>query len=62
MFPEHVLMLHRARRFIIDVQPNFPRVAVTVRAKYVDRIVPAACRFSVVVKNPIELVMRWLRV
>jgi hypothetical protein len=44
------------------VLPNFSCVAVTVRAKDVDRIVPAACRFAVMVKHSIELVMRWLRV
>jgi hypothetical protein len=60
MFPEHALMLYRAHCFIIDVQPNFPCVAVTVRAKNVDRIMPAACRFAVMVENPIELVTRWL--
>jgi hypothetical protein len=27
--------------------------------KNIDGIMPAACRFAVMVKNPIELVMRW---
>jgi hypothetical protein len=60
MLPEHVLVLHRAHCFIIDVQPDFPCVAVTVRAKDVHRIVPAACRFAVMVEDSIELVIRWL--
>ena len=60
MVPKHVLMSHRAHCFIIDVQPNFPCVAVSVRVKDVDIIVPTACRFSVMVEHSIELVMRWL--
>ena len=62
MLPEHVA----SRRphvpsgslhcFIIDVQPNFPCVAVSGRVKNIDRIVPVACRFAVMV----ELVMRLL--
>jgi len=62
MLPEHILVSHLGYCFIVDVQPNFPCVAVTVRAKYVDRIVPAACIFAVMVEDSIELVVRWLRV
>jgi hypothetical protein len=41
--PEHVLMSHRIHYFIIDVQPNFPCVAISVLVKNVDCIMPAAC-------------------
>jgi hypothetical protein len=60
MLPEHVLMSHPAHCFIIDVQPNFPCVAVSVRLKNINSIVPAARRFAVMVEYSIELVMRWL--
>ena len=60
MLPEHVLVSHRAHGFIIDVQPNFPCVAVSILVKNIDRIVPAACRFAVMVEDSIELVTRWL--
>jgi hypothetical protein len=60
MLPEHILMSHQAHCFIIDVQPTFPCVAVSVRVKNVDRIVPAACRFAVMIEHSIELVMRCL--
>jgi hypothetical protein len=60
MLPENVLMPHRAHCFIIDVQPTFPFVPVSVRVQNIDRIVPAACRFAVMVEHSIELVMRWL--
>jgi hypothetical protein len=60
MLPEHVLISHPGHCFIIDVQPNFPCAAVSVWAKNIHRIVPAACRFAVMVENPIELVTRWL--
>jgi hypothetical protein len=62
IFPEHVPMLHRAHCFIINVQPNFPCVAVSVLVENIHRIVPAACRLAVMVKHSIELVMRGLRV
>jgi len=61
MLPEHVLMSYRAHCFIIDVQPNLPGVAVSVRVKNIDSIVPAACVFAVMVEHSKELVMRWLR-
>jgi hypothetical protein len=60
MLPEHVLMSHPGHYFIIDVQPIFPCVTVSVRVKDIDRIVPAACRITVMVENSIELVTRWL--
>jgi hypothetical protein len=41
MLPEHVFMSHRAHRFIIDVQPKFPCVSISVLMKNIDRIVPA---------------------
>ena len=58
--PEHVLMSHRFHYFIIDMQPNFPCAAVSVLGKNIDCIMPATCRFAVMVKDSIELVMRWL--
>jgi len=60
MLPEHVLMSQPGHYFIIDVQPNFPCVAVSVPVKNIDRIMPVACRFAVVIEYSIELVMRWL--
>ena len=36
------------------------QLAVSVWVKNIDRIVPAACRFAVMVEHSIELVMRWL--
>jgi len=60
MLPEHVLMSHPGHCFIIDVQPNFPCVTVTVLVKNIDRIVPAARRFAVMVEHSIKLVMGWL--
>jgi hypothetical protein len=44
------------------MQPYFPCVAVSVRVKNINIncTMPAACRFAVMVKDPIKLVMRWL--
>ena len=41
----------------IDVQPNFPAVAVAVQVKNINCIV-AACRFAVTVELSKELAMR----
>ena len=60
ILPEYVLMSHRAHCFIIDVQPN-SCVAVSVRVKNVDCIVPAIRRLAMMVEHSIKLVMRWLR-
>ena len=57
VFPEHVLVSHPGHCFIINVQPNFRCVATPVRGKNIHRIVPAACRFAVMVKHSMELVM-----
>jgi hypothetical protein len=60
MLPEQVPMLHQPHSFIIDVQPNFPCVTVSIRVKNIDHIVPAACRCDVIVEYSMELVMWWL--
>jgi hypothetical protein len=60
VLPEHVLVSHRAHRVIIDVQPNFSCVAVSVRLKNVNSIVTAARRFAVMVEYSIEFIMRWI--
>jgi hypothetical protein len=60
VLPEHTLISHPGHCFIIDVQPIFPCAAVSVRAKNIHSIVPAACRFAVMVEDSIELVIRWL--
>jgi hypothetical protein len=57
--PEHVLMLHRTHRFILNMQPSFPAAAVPVRAENINRIVPAAHRLAVMVEHSIQLVMHW---
>jgi hypothetical protein len=49
MAPKHVLVPHRANNFIVNVKPNFPATAVSVRVEHVDRIVPAARELAVVV-------------
>ena len=54
---KHVLLSHRAHRFIVNVQPRFPTTALSAQVEHVDRIVPAACILAVVVK---QLVVRWL--
>jgi hypothetical protein len=61
MAPKHVLMPHLLHSFIINVQPTFPTVAVSVRVEHVDRIVSAVCGLAVVVKYPIQLVVSRLR-
>jgi hypothetical protein len=60
MLPEYILISHPGHCFIVDVQPNIPCAAVFVRANDIHRIVPAACRFAVMVEDSIELVIRWL--
>jgi hypothetical protein len=55
MAPKHVLVLHRPHNFIVNVQPSFLTTAVSVRMGDVDRIMPAACGFSLV-KHPTKLV------
>jgi hypothetical protein len=60
MHPEHVLISHRGHCFIINVQPNFPCVSVSVPVKNIDGIVPASCRFAVMIEHSMELVLRWL--
>jgi hypothetical protein len=55
--PKYVLLPHRAQSFIVDAQPTIPTAAVFVRVEHVDRIVPAACRSTMVVKYPIQLVV-----
>jgi hypothetical protein len=60
LLPEHVFMSHSGHHFIIDVQPTFPCVVFSVRVKNIDGIMPAVCRFAVMVEHSIELVMRWL--
>jgi hypothetical protein len=57
MAPEHVLVLHYANTFIVNVQPSFPAAAASVRVEHFNRIVPAACGLAVVVKHPIKLVV-----
>ena len=55
MVPRRVIMLHR---FIVNVQPSFPTTTVSIWMEHVDRIMPTAYGFAVVVKHPIELVVR----
>jgi len=59
VLPEHVLMSHLAHDFIVDVQPNFPCVAIAIPVKNIDRVVSATCSLAVMVEHPIEPVMRW---
>lgn len=40
--PELGLMPRRTHRFVVNVQPSFPAASVFIRAKNVNRIVPAA--------------------
>jgi hypothetical protein len=54
-------MPHRAHSFIVDVQPTFPIISVSVRVEYVDRIMPISRGLAVVVKHPIQLVMHRLQ-
>ena len=61
MIPKHILVLHRAHGFIIDVQPSFTAIAVSVPVEHVDRIVPAACGLAVVVKHPMKFIENRLR-
>ena len=65
--PKHVLVPHRAHRFIIDVQPGFAaatatalRAAISVRVQHIERIVPAACGHAMMVEHAIERVARRL--
>jgi hypothetical protein len=61
MASKDVLVPHRTHSFIVNVQPSFRIIAVSVRVEHIDRIVPAICRLAVVVKNPIQLVMHRFR-
>jgi hypothetical protein len=61
MAPKHILMSHRAHSLVVDVHPSIPTTDVSVRVEHVHNIVPVACRVSIVVKYPIELVVRRLR-
>jgi hypothetical protein len=58
---KHLVVPYRAHSFIVNVQPRFefPTTVVTVpiRMEHVDRIVPASCRFAVVIEHPIQLVV-----
>jgi hypothetical protein len=54
MAPKHVLVPHRAHRFIIDVQAS---PSLLAPGEHVDRKVPTTCGLAVVVKYPIELVL-----
>jgi hypothetical protein len=58
---KHVLVPHRAHSFIINVQPCFSSTAVSVRVEHVDRIVPAVCGPTVVVKHPMKFIVHRLR-
>jgi hypothetical protein len=61
MASKHVLVPHCTYGFIVDVQPSFLTIAVSVLVEHVDRIVPGVCRLTVVVKYPTELVVYRLR-
>jgi hypothetical protein len=50
---EYLLVPHRTHSFVVNVQPSFPTTTVVVRVQHVDRIVPAACGLTVLVKHPI---------
>jgi hypothetical protein len=60
MASKHVLVPHCTDSFIINVQPSFPMITVSIRVEHVDRIVPAACGPSVMVKHPVQLVVHRL--
>jgi hypothetical protein len=60
MAPKHVLMPHRPHSFIVNVQPSFPSIALSVRVEHVDSIVSAVCRLAVVIKHSVQLVVRRL--
>jgi hypothetical protein len=49
MVPKHILVPDGAHGFIVNVQPNFPTIVISILMKHVDRIVPAACGLSVVI-------------
>ena len=53
-------MRHSAHIFVVNVQPSFPTTAISFRVQHVDRIVFAASGLAMVVKHPIQLVVRWL--
>ena len=61
MPPEHVLMSHCAHYFIVNVQPNFPCVAVSVLMKNIDRIMSAISRLAVMIEHPTKRIMRRIR-
>ena len=58
---EHLLVPRRAHSFIINVQPSFLTIVVSVPVEHVNRIAPAASGPVVVVKHSMELIVRWLR-
>jgi hypothetical protein len=57
---KYIVVTQRAHNSVVNVQPSPLSIAVSVLVEYVDRIVPAACGFAVVVKHPIELVVHLL--
>jgi hypothetical protein len=61
MPPKHFFVPHHAHSFIVNVQPSFPTIAAFIPVEDVDRIMSACCGLAVVVKHPIELVIRRLR-
>ena len=61
MLPKHVLMSHRAQYFIVNVQPIFPCVAVSVLMKNIDRIMSATSRLAVMIEHPTKRIMRRIR-
>jgi hypothetical protein len=54
---KHVLVPHHAYSFFANAQPIFSATAVSIRVKYINRIVPATCGLAVVVDHPIQLVV-----
>jgi hypothetical protein len=56
VLPEHVLMSHRAHCYAAKL----PLCRRLCSVKNINHIVPAACRFAVMVEHSIELVMRWI--
>lgn len=52
---KHVLVPHHAYSFFANAQPIFSATAVSIRVKYINRIVPATCGLAVVVDHPYSL-------
>jgi hypothetical protein len=61
MDPKYVILPHRVHNFVVNVQPSFLTIGVSSRVEHVDRIVLAARGLAMVVKHPMELVVRRLR-